>query len=193
MLGGKLNSMKPSLKNIVVKKSKLHGKGLFAKKDLKEGTKVIEYVGKKVTKKQSDKIATKQLKKAGENKKLGQVYIFTLNKKYDVDGNYSYNVARLANHSCDPNCDTDIIKGKIYIMALRDIKKGEEITYDYGFEFDKDDYKDHICKCGSKNCIGYIVTTADWKKLAKYLKKQKKMKEAKRVVKGLVYNQLRDI
>ena len=185
--------MKPSLKNIVVKKSKLHGKGLFAKRDLKEGTKVIEYVGKKVTKKQSDKIATKQLKKAGENKKLGQVYIFTLNKKYDVDGNYSYNVARLANHSCDPNCDTDIIKGKIYIMALRDIKKGEEITYDYGFEFDKDDYKDHVCKCGSKNCIGYIVTTADWKKLAKYLKKQNKMKEAKRVVKGLVYNQLRDI
>ncbi|GIR92396.1 MAG: hypothetical protein CM15mP93_05830 [Thiotrichaceae bacterium] len=45
-----------------------------------------------------------------------------------MDGNYSYNVARLANHSCDPNCDTDIIKGKIYIMALRDIKKGEEIT-----------------------------------------------------------------
>ena len=110
-----------------------------------------------------------------------------------MDGNYSYNVARLANHSCDPNCDTDIIKGKIYIMALRDIKKGEEITYDYGFEFDKDDYKDHVCKCGSKNCIGYIVTTADWKKLAKYLKKQNKMKEAKRVVKGLVYNQLRDI
>ena len=68
--------MKPSLKNIVVKKSKLHGKGLFAKKDLKEGTKVIEYVGKKVTKKQSDKIATKQLKKAGKDKKLGQVYIF---------------------------------------------------------------------------------------------------------------------
>ena len=75
---------------------------------------------------------------------------------------------------------------------MKNIKKGEELSYDYGFSFDQD-YKNYPCKCGSKNCIGYIVTTADWKKLAKYLKKQNKMKEAKRVVKGLVYNQLRDI
>ena len=75
------------------------------------------------------------------------------------------------NHSCKPNCDTDIIDGKIWIRSYKNIKKGDELTYDYGFVFDKDDFRDHVCKCGSRNCVGFIVTEADWKKLQKFLLK----------------------
>ena len=154
-----------------IKNSKLHGKGLFANSNIKSGTNIIEYVGEKITKKQSDKIAEIQLKKSQKNREEGQVYIFTLDEKYDINGNVSYNKARLMNHSCKPNCDTDIIDGKIWIRSYKNIKKGDELTYDYGFVFDKDDFRDHVCKCGSRNCVGFIVTEADWKKLQKFLLK----------------------
>tara|TARA_B100001063_G_C16569016_1_gene454846 strand:- start:79 stop:618 length:540 start_codon:yes stop_codon:yes gene_type:complete len=158
-------------KQYTVKNSKLHGKGLFANSYIKAGTNIIEYVGEKITKAQSDKIAELQLKKAEKNKDEGQVYIFTLNDKYDINGNVSYNKARLMNHSCNPNCDTDIIDNKIWIRSFKDIRKGQELTYDYGFSFDVDDFREHVCKCGSKNCVGFIVTETDWKKLGKYLRK----------------------
>ena len=106
-----------------IKNSKLHGKGLFAKTHIKAGTNVLEYVGERITKAQSDKIAEIQLKKAENNKDEGQVYIFTLNDKYDINGNVPYNKARLMNHSCDPNCDTDIIDNKIWIRSFKDIRK----------------------------------------------------------------------
>ena len=68
-----------------IKNSKKHGKGLFAKCNIKAGSNIVEYVGKKITKAQSDKIAEIQLKKAQKNKDEGQVYIFTLNDKYDIE------------------------------------------------------------------------------------------------------------
>ena len=153
-----------------VKKSKVHGTGVFALKDIPKNTKVIEYVGKKVTKKQSDDVFEKQFAKYEKNpNKYGGVYLFELNKRYDLDGNVSWNPARLINHSCDPNCETDIIKGHIWIISIKDIKKGEEINYDYGY--DLENYKDHLCKCGTKKCIGYIVAEEHWPKLKKLLKK----------------------
>ncbi len=78
-----------------------------------------------------------------------------MNKKFDIDGNVSWNPARLINHSCDPNCETEGDDDHIWIEAMRDIKKGEELSYDYCF--DVDDYEEHPCKCGSKNCCGFIV------------------------------------
>ena len=112
-----------------IKNSKLHGKGLFAKQNIKAGTNVVEYVGEKITKAQSDKIAEAQLEKSQKNVDEGQVYIFTLDNKYDINGNVSYNNARLMNHSCNPNCDTDIVDGKIWIRSFRDIKKGDELAH----------------------------------------------------------------
>ena len=138
------------------KKSPLHGSGLFAKNDIKKGSKVIEYIGDKVTKKEGDKRADKQIRKAKKDKNNGMVYVFELNKRYDIDGDVDYNFAKFINHSCNPNCEVDGKGLKLWIFALRDIKKGEELSYDYGFGYDKD-YKDYICKCGSKNCCGYIV------------------------------------
>ena len=164
---------------IEVKKSKIHNLGVYAVKDILKGTKIIEYVGRKISKQESDEIYEKTLEISKSNSDyLGSVYIFTLNKNYDIDGNVYWNTARLINHSCDPNCETDIIKGVIWITSIKNIKKGEEIFYDYGY--DLSDYENHPCKCESKNCIGYITNQENWIKLRKKLKwKNKKGKREK--------------
>ena len=85
------------------------------------------------------------------------IVIYIDNKKYLLDGDFKYNTARLINHSCNPNCEVrEEKKPGIWITAIKDIKKNEELSYDYGFSF-YCDYKDHICKCGSKNCAGFII------------------------------------
>jgi uncharacterized protein len=164
---------------IIVKDSKIHGKGVFASKDIPKGTKIIEYVGKKVTKKESDDVYERDLSMSKSNEEEGAVYLFELDKKYDLDGNVSYNTARLINHSCDPNCETDIFNKHIWVIAMKDIKKDDELSYDYGF--DLEDWENHVCKCGAKNCIGYIVKQEHWIKLRKKIaKKKKKSKREKK-------------
>ena len=146
-----------------VKKSNIDNRGLYAEKDIKNGTKIIEYKGKIITRAQSE-----------ENPKFDNdkaIYLFNLNKRYDLDGDFKFNTARLINHSCDPNCEVSGSGLKIWVYAIKDIKKGEELSYDYGFSFDKD-YKDYPCRCRSKNCVGYIVKSESrWRiKKSKYYK-----------------------
>jgi SET domain-containing protein len=154
----------------VVKRSGIHQKGLFAKKDIPEGTRVIEYVGEKVTKAEGERRGQVQDAK-GREVGEGTVYIFTLNKRHDIDGNVPWNPARLANHSCDPNCTTDVIRGHIWLIADRDIEKGDEIVYDYNFDLEY--YEEHPCLCGAKKCCGYMVGEEYRPKLKKLLKKAK--------------------
>ena len=155
------------------KKSKIHGIGIIASTDIKKNTKIIQYVGDKITKKQGDIRSAERIKKYLNKKNEGSVYVFELNKKYDIDGSPLHNKARYINHSCDPNCEVDIIDNEIWIISIKRIKKGDELNYDYGYPFDKDDFRDHICKCGSKNCIGYIVSQDYWPKYKKYLRRNK--------------------
>ena len=157
-----------------VKKSKMHGSGLFATDNITKGVKIIEYVGEKVSKAEGDKRSERRIRKYLKSKETGSVYIFELNKKYDIDGSPKYNKARYINHSCDPNCEVTINRGKIWIVSIKNIKIGNELSYDYGYEYDKDDYKDHVCKCGAKNCIGYIISSDDWSKFKKHQKGLKK-------------------
>ena len=131
-----------------IKKSKIDKNGLYANCNIKRGTKIIEYKGKLVTVKSSEKDPKFDNSKA--------IYLFGINKKYDLDGNFSFNTARLINHSCEPNCEVFGEGLKIWIFAMKNIKKGEELSYDYGFSFDQD-YKNYPCNCGSKNCAGYII------------------------------------
>lgn len=158
---------------IEVQESKIHGRGVYAKIDIPKGAKVIEYVGEKINKAESDERADLQLEKHRENpEEEGSVYIFTLNKKWDIDGNVKWNTARLINHSCNPNCETTNDGRHIWIIATRDIKQGEEITYNYGYDIDN--YEDHPCKCGADNCVGYIVEEEYWDELKKRIEKKKK-------------------
>ena len=133
-----------------IKKSKIDNKGrdLYAISDIKEGTRIMDYKGKIITNKQVD-----------ESKKFDNgkpIYLFTLNKRYTLDGDFTWNKAGLINHSCNPNSQYDGKGLKIWVTATQNIKKDEEITSDYGFGFDED-FKQFPCKCGAKNCCGYIV------------------------------------
>ena len=131
-----------------IQKSKIDNKGLYASRDIRKGTKIIQYKGKIITTKQSDNSPKFDNYKA--------IYLFNLNKRYDLDGDFKFNTARLINHSCDPNCEVLGEGLKLWIYAMKNINKGDELSYDYGFTFDKD-FRQFPCKCGSKNCIGYIV------------------------------------
>ena len=155
-----------------IKKSNIdkNGRGLYAIKDIKKGAQIIDYVGKIITKKQtevSDKF---------DNAK--PIYLFDLNNKYDLDGDVSWNTARLINHSCSNNCDYDGKGLKLWVTAIKNIKKDEELTCDYGFSYDTD-YKQFPCKCGSINCVGFIVREASrWrinKKFKMSLKKNQRV------------------
>ena len=143
-----------------IKKSNIDKRGLYASLDIKDGTKIIEYKGKIVTKKEVE-----------ENSKFDNdkaIYLFNLNTRYDLDGDFKYNTARLINHSCNPNCEVAGVGLKVWVYAIRDIKKGEELSYDYGFGYDEF-YKDFPCRCRSNNCVGYIVREGSrWR-----IKKQK--------------------
>lgn len=129
---------------IVFKRSGIHGLGGFAKVNIPAGTRLIEYVGERIDKQES-------LRRCEANNE----YIFSLNEREDIDGKVAWNPARLINHSCGPNCEAEIDNERIWILAKRPIQAGEEITFNYGF--DLVDYKDHPCRCGAPNCVGFIV------------------------------------
>jgi uncharacterized protein len=124
--------------------SPIHGTGAFARRAIIRGARVIEYVGEKIDKAES-------LRRCETNNE----YIFSLDAATDIDGNVGWNPARFINHSCAPNCDAELVDGHIWIVANRDIRAGEEITFNYGF--DLADYKDYPCRCGAPGCVGYIV------------------------------------
>jgi SET domain-containing protein len=157
---------------IVLKQSRIHSLGVFAKKHIPKGSRIIEYVGEKITKAESDRRSDIPLEKHRKDSSQGAVYIFQLNKRYDIDGNVPYNTARYINHSCDPNCETEIIRGHIWIIALREIKQGEEIVYNYNYDID--DYEDHKCFCGTSRCVGYILDEAYWPRLKRKERTKKK-------------------
>ena len=125
--------MKP--KKVKVKRSKT-GLGLFADEDIKKGEFIIEYTGKKITNKEADQ--------------KGGRYLFELNSRYTIDGSERSNKARYINHSCVPNCESVIKNGKILIYAIKNIKAGEELTYNYGKEYFDKFIKPIGCKC--KKC-----------------------------------------
>ena len=136
------------MKLFKIKKSKIDKKGLYANCNIEKGTKIIEYKGKIISTKKSEADPKFDNGKA--------IYLFNINKRYDLDGDFKFNKARLINHSCDPNCEVTGTGLKVWVYAIKDIKKGEEFSYDYGFSFDED-FKNYPCRCGSKKCCGYIV------------------------------------
>lgn len=138
-------------------RSGVHGYGLFARDFLPRGDRVIEYVGESITKGEAwrrEQTRLARLAAGGD----GCVYIFDLNKRRDIDGDVPWNLARRINHSCGPNCEIQIVRGHIWVVALRDIAPGEELSYDYGFDYC--DWREHPCRCGAKECVGFIVNTA---------------------------------
>lgn len=115
-----------------VRKSKT-GKGLFADEDIKKGTCIIEYKGVLVPEDKMEKINSR--------------YLFEVAKNQTINGNIPGNTAKYINHSCKPNCEADGPKGKVYILSIKNIKKGEELTYDYGEEYFDEYLSKGRCLC----------------------------------------------
>lgn len=150
--------MKKRLQNdhplVVFKKSKIHGTGGFARVDIRRGIRIIEYLGPKLSK------AEAQAQLESHN-----YFIFTLDDDYDIDGSVEWNMARFINHGCKPNCEAEIDRDRVWILARRSIKAGEELTYNYSY--DLDEYEDRPCRCGARDCVGYMVAEQHFKTVRK--------------------------
>ena len=148
-------------------RSGLHGYGLFARDFIPQGERIIEYVGERITKAEAQRREDRRLARraAGGD---GCVYIFECNQRHDIDGDVAWNVARRINHSCGPNCETQASRGRIWVVAQRDIMPGEELTYDYGFPYSE--WREHPCRCGAARCAGFIVNAGQRWRVRRALK-----------------------
>lgn len=163
------NGEPPEFPYVRTSSSSIHKRGLFAAIHIPADDYVIQYLGEILKKKESTRRANDQHSRS-HVEDVGAVYIFELDEKTDIDGNFGWNTARLANHSCSPNCEAQNVDGEIWLVSLRDIEAGEEITFDYGYALEH--WEDHPCLCGSDNCVGHIVRKEDWSKLKKLKKSQ---------------------
>jgi uncharacterized protein len=159
-------SKAPTTPAYIVRSSSIHNQGVFAARDVANGERIIEYKGEKISKKESERRGMEHFDESTRTGG-GAVYLFILNKKHDLDGSMEWNTARLINHSCEPNCEAQIIRGRIWIVATRRIREGEELSFNYGFDLDC--WQDHPCRCGKKKCVGYIVGRDYWKRLRKLI------------------------
>ena len=156
--------------------STIHGRGIRASRAIPAGTRIIEYEGERITKAESERrdAARAAREAAGGD---GCVYIFEINQRHDLDGHMDWNTARLINHSCEPNCQSEKVRGHIWITARRDIAAGEELSFDYGF--DVANWQQHPCRCGSPKCVGYIVAKSHRWRLRKRLAKLRRATKSK--------------
>ena len=124
--------------SLIIRSSSLHGAGVYTSAPITAGTKVLEYTGPRMAARETDGMY------AGSE----VTYLFGMDDgKTVIDG---FGMAAFVNHSCQPNCETDEIDKRIWIIALRDIAAGEELTYDYCLYDGEDD--DATCNCGAVNC-----------------------------------------
>jgi len=128
-----------------VRRSRIHGRGLFAARAFKAGETVAEYRGKSISKAES----------ARRQERRKRTFIFELDARRDLDGASPGNPARFANHSCEPNGEAVAEGERIFLRALRDIAAGEEVTFDYGYRLAA--FPGHPCCCGAPTCAGFIV------------------------------------
>jgi uncharacterized protein len=134
---------------VFVGKSRIAGQGLFTLQNIKKDTRVMQYLGERINKAQSAKRLAQ-----------GNAYIFTFSDQYDIDGKVLGNAARYINHSCAPNCEVEITRRNIWIVAIRDILAGEELSYNYGYSINR--YGEFPCHCMAKNCMRYMLAEEYW-------------------------------
>jgi SET domain-containing protein len=170
---------KPSAsgKRIQVRRSGVHGKGVFALQDLAEGETLIEYVGEVISWDEA------QDRHPHDPNDPNHTFYFHVNEDKVIDALHGGNSSRWINHSCDPNCEADEENDRIFIKAIRNIKAGEELNYDYGLIIDEPYTKklkaEYPCWCGSANCRGTLLSPKDRPDTPKTPKTKKKKSEAK--------------
>jgi SET domain-containing protein len=139
-----------------VRTSKIHGKGAFAKRMIRAGERIAEYTGERITNREADRRADRE-NPDGTN----HTFLFTVDDRTIIDASHGGNASRYINHSCDPNCESIIEDGRVYIDAVRNIRKGQELFYDYCMTLAERHTpaakKRHPCYCGAPNCRGTLL------------------------------------
>lgn len=130
------------------RRSKIHGSGVFAVRNIGAGVRIVEYKG--------ERVPARRYHDDGED----YVNLFRVGRGYVIDPARRGNIARFINHSCAPNCESVDDDGRIFIESIRKIRKGEEITYDYHLDLGasptRSDKRRYACRCGSENCRGTL-------------------------------------
>jgi uncharacterized protein len=138
-----------------VRHSRIHGYGVFALRQIRRGTTIIEYLGDRVTPDEAD------ARYADKDPRDGHTFLFTVDDRTVIDAGIDGNEARFVNHGCDPNCQTVNTGKQIFIEAVRTIRPGEELAYDYQIARDDDDPDDidkvFACRCGALSCRGTML------------------------------------
>lgn len=146
-------------------RSGIHGKGVVATEPIAAGQRLIEYTGERISPAEADR------RYPFDESRPQHTFLFSVNSRTIIDAAHGGNVARFINHSCDPNCEAVIEKGRVFIEALRDIEPGEELGYDYWFVLDEPHNAAnralYPCFCGAARCRGTLL--ADKRKARAYL------------------------
>ena len=152
---------------LMIRSSSLHGAGVYTSAPIAKGTRILEYSGPRITAKQADGLYAD-----------GDVtYLFGMDGgKTIIDG---FGMAAFVNHSCDPNCETDQIDRRIWIIALRDIVAGEELSYDYNI-YDSEPGDPAPCHCGAPTCRGTMLCEEEVQRHKRILRQRKGRLRAKR-------------
>jgi SET domain-containing protein len=149
-----------------IRESAIAGKGAFALRPIKKGERLIEYTGERIPHPVADE------RYDDDTMDEHHTFLFTVNSRTVIDASHGGNESRYINHSCDPNCESEIERGRVYIFALRDIEPGEELHYDYAYERSGDETekeeRQYACRCGAPNCRGSIMEPK-----ADFLKRQR--------------------
>lgn len=139
-----------------IRRSAIQGRGAFATRRIRRGQRITEYVGEPITHEEADRRYDDD-----DAKGRHHTFLFILDDDTVLDARHIGNDSRYINHSCNPNCETVIDDGHIWVLALRTIQPDEEIVYDYQFEFEDDygpdDVRYYTCRCGEENCKGTII------------------------------------
>lgn len=143
-------TLEPVNEWIALGPSGIHGRGAYARRAIPADTPVIEYVGERIPKAE-----------AARRCEAENPYIFIINDEWDLDGDVPWNPARFLNHSCAPNCEAQQEGDRIWLVTLRPIEPGEELTFNYGYDLDAS-WRDYPCRCGAPNCLGYILAAELW-------------------------------
>ena len=145
----------PIRRGLAVRRSSIHGKGVFARVPIPAGTRIVEYRGERISSEEADR------RYPDDPDTPYHTFLFSVDDDIVVDAAYRGNIARWINHSCDPNCEVILEGGRLFIEAVYDISEGEELSYDYNFilpaRHSPAMKRRYPCDCGSESCRGTML------------------------------------